>query len=101
MQELFPYLLNGISVGGQYALIAIGYTLVYGILRLINFAHGDVFMVAGLVMVYASASMPMYIALPLVLVCTALLGFLIERAAYKPLRSAPRMSVMISAIGVS
>ena len=101
MQELFPYLLNGVSVGGQYALIAIGYTLVYGILRLINFAHGDVFMVAGLVMVYASASMPMYIALPLVLACTALLGFLIERAAYKPLRSAPRMSVMISAIGVS
>ena len=49
MQGLFPYLLNGISVGGQYALIAIGYTLVYGILRLINFAHGDVFMVAGLV----------------------------------------------------
>lgn len=51
-----PYLLSGISVGGQYALIAIGYTMVYGILRLINFAHGDVFMVAGLVMVYATAS---------------------------------------------
>ena len=62
MQEMFPYLLNGISVGGQYALIAIGYTLVYGILRLINFAHGDVFMVAGLVMVYATASMPFYLA---------------------------------------
>ena len=68
MQELFPYLLNGVSVGGQYALIAIGYTLVYGILRLINFAHGDVFMVAGLVMVYTTASMPFYIALPLVLI---------------------------------
>ena len=101
MEYIVSVLLSGISVGGQYALIAIGYTMVYGILRLINFAHGDVFMVAGLVMVYASASMPMYIALPLVLVCTALLGFLIERAAYKPLRSAPRMSVMISAIGVS
>ena len=101
MQGLLPYIINGISAGGQYALIAIGYTLVYGILRLINFAHGDVFMVAGLIMVYASASMPMYIALPLVIVATALLGFLIERAAYKPLRSAPRMSVMISAIGVS
>ena len=50
-----PYLLAGISVGGQYALIAIGYTMVYGILRLINFAHGDIFMVAGLIMVYASA----------------------------------------------
>ena len=101
MQELFPYLLNGVSVGGQYALIAIGYTLVYGILRLINFAHGDVFMVAGLVMVYATTSMPFYVALPLVLVVTVILGFTIERVAYKPLRTAPRMSVMISAIGVS
>ena len=96
-----PYILAGISVGGQYALIAIGYTMVYGILRLINFAHGDVFMVAGLVMVYASASMPMYLAIPVVLIATVILGFLIERVAYKPLRSAPRMSVMISAIGVS
>ena len=101
MQEILPYLINGISVGGQYALIAIGYTLVYGILRLINFAHGDVFMVAGLIMVYATTAMPMYLALPLVLVVTVLLGFLIERVAYKPLRSAPRMSLMISAIGVS
>ena len=95
------YLLTGISVGGQYALIAIGYTMVYGILRLINFAHGDVFMVAGLVMVYVSASLPLYIAIPIVLVATVVLGFLIERVAYKPLRTAPRMSVMISAIGVS
>lgn len=96
-----PYLLAGISVGGQYALIAIGYTMVYGILRLINFAHGDVFMVAGLVMVYATASMPMYISIPLVIIATVLLGIAIEKVAYKPLRSAPRMSVMISAIGVS
>ena len=96
-----PYILTGISVGGQYALIAIGYTMVYGILRLINFAHGDVFMVAGLVMIYTTASLPMYISIPIVLVATVLLGFLIERVAYKPLRSAPRMSVMISAIGVS
>ena len=101
MQELFPYLLNGVSVGGQYALIAIGYTLVYGILRLINFAHGDVFMVAGLVMVYSTTSMPIYLAIPLVLIATVALGFTIERVAYKPLRTAPRMSVMISAIGVS
>ena len=96
-----PYLLAGISVGGQYALIAIGYTMVYGILRLINFAHGDIFMVAGLIMVYASASMPMYLSIPLVIVVTVLIGFLVERVAYKPLRQAPRMSVMISAIGVS
>lgn len=95
------YILSGISVGGQYALIAIGYTMVYGILRLINFAHGDVFMCAGLMMVYLSASLPMMMAIPLVLVLTVLLGFLIERVAYRPLRGAPRMSVMISAIGVS
>ncbi len=98
---MLDYLLNGISVGGQYALIAIGYTLVYGILLLINFAHGDVFMVAGLVMVYSATALPFYVAIPLVLVCTTALGFLIEKAAYLPLRKAPRMSVMISAIGVS
>lgn len=97
----FPYLLSGISVGGQYALIAIGYTMVYGILRLINFAHGDIFMVSGIMMVYLAASLPLYIAIPLVIVLTVLLGLLVERVAYKPLRSAPRMSVMISAIGVS
>ena len=87
LEYIVSILLSGISLGGQLALIAIGYTMVYGILRLINFAHGDVFMVAGL--------LGIYIAL------TIVLGFTIERAAYKPLRSAPRMSVMISAIGVS
>ena len=101
LSKNLPYLMAGISVGGQYALIAIGYTMVYGILRLINFAHGDIFMVAGLVMVYASTVMPVYLAIPLVLVVTVVIGFLVERVAYKPLRTAPRMSVMISAIGVS
>ena len=101
-QTILPYLLSGISVGGQYALIAIGYTMVYGILRLINFAHGDVFMVAGILMVYiCAAGVPLYLSIPLVLVMTALIGFMIERVAYKPLRTAPRMSIMISAIGVS
>ena len=94
-------LLSGITVGSLYALIAIGYTMVYGILRLINFAHGDIFMMAGFFMIYISASMPMAVAIPVVLIMTVALGLLIERAAYKPLRSAPRMSVMISAIGVS
>jgi len=102
LSTILPYLLSGVSVGGQYALIAIGYTMVYGILRLINFAHGDVFMVAGILMVYISASgVPLYISIPLVLALTAAIGFAIERVAYKPLRSAPRMSIMISAIGVS
>lgn len=101
MEFFVSILLSGISLGGQYALIAIGYTMVYGILRLINFAHGDVFMVAGMMMVFLSATLPWYIAMPIVIIATIILGFVIERAAYLPLRSAPRMSVMISAIGVS
>ena len=94
-------LLSGVTVGSLYALIAIGYTMVYGILRLINFAHGDIFMMAGFFMVYISASCSLAVSIPLVLLLTVLLGVAIEKAAYKPLRTAPRMSVMISAIGVS
>ena len=101
LEYLISTLLTGISLGGQLALISIGYTMVYGILRLINFAHGDVFMVAGLLGIYISAALPIYIAIPIVIAMTVALGFFIERAAYKPLREAPRMSVMISAIGVS
>jgi len=99
--KILPYLLSGISVGGQYALIAVGYTMVYGILRLINFAHGDIFTAAGFFMVYIAAALPVQVAIPLVVVLTVALGFTVERIAYKPLREAPRMSVMISAIGVS
>lgn len=98
---LIQHLLTGISLGGAYALIAIGYTMVYGILRLINFAHGDIFMMAGYFMIFAMASFPWFIAIPIVLIGTVALGVLIEKAAYKPLRSSPRMSIMISAIGVS
>ena len=98
---LLPYLLAGISVGGQYALIAVGYTMVYGILRLINFAHGDIFTAAGFFMVYLVAALPLSISVPLVIILTVILGFLVERVAYKPLRTAPRMSIMISAIGTS
>ncbi len=94
-------LLNGLSLGGAYAMIAIGYTMVYGILRMINFAHGDEFMVAGYFMVYAIAVFPWFISVPLVIGGTVLMSVLIEKTAYKPLRNAPRMSVMISAIGVS
>ena len=98
---IMPYVLAGVSVGGQYALIAIGYTMVYGILRLINFAHGDVFMVGGLLMVYIAAFLPLLLAIPIVIILIVLISLTIERVAYKPLRQAPRMSVMISAIGVS
>ena len=95
--------LNGISIGSIYALIAIGYTMVYGILRLINFAHGDIFMMAGYFMIICMTDLliPWYISLLLVVLFTVLLGVFIERIAYKPLRTAPRMSIMISAIGVS
>ena len=102
LPTLIQHCLTGVSLGGAYALIAIGYTMVYGILRLINFAHGDVFMVSGILMVYLNASgLPLYISLPLSVLLTVVIGFVIERVAYKPLRSAPRMSIMISAIGVS
>ena len=99
--KILPYLLAGISVGGQYALIAVGYTMVYGILRLINFAHGDIFTAAGFFMVYLAATMPLAVSVPLVILLTVALGYTVERVAYKPLRSAPRMSIMISAIGAS
>ena len=101
MVTLLQQCLTGISLGGAYALIAIGYTLVYGILRLINFAHGDLFMMSGYFMIFAMAAMPWYLAIPVVLILTVALGTGIEKVAYKPLRNAPRMSVMISAIGVS
>ncbi|WP_313371135.1 branched-chain amino acid ABC transporter permease, partial [Sedimentibacter sp.] len=93
----------GISIGSLYALIAIGYTMVYGILRLINFAHGDIFMMAAYFMIFSMVnfSLPWYVSIIIVIAATVLLGVLIEKAAYKPLRNAPRMSIMISAIGVS
>lgn len=102
--EIFmQQLANGISIGSLYALIAIGYTMVYGILRLINFAHGDIFMMAAYFIIFSMVNfnLPWYISTAIVIVVTVLLGVLIEKAAYKPLRNAPRMSIMISAIGVS
>lgn len=101
---ILSYLIRGIAVGGQYALIAIGYTMVYGILRLINFAHGDLFMVAGITLIYLVASFPafpLWLSILLMVVLVVAIGYMIEKCAYSPLRSAPRMSVMISAIGVS
>ena len=103
MDTFLQNCLNGISIGSIYALIAIGYTMVYGILRLINFAHGDIFMMAGYFMIICMTDLliPWYISVILVIIATVLLGVFIERIAYKPLRDAPRMSIMISAIGVS
>ena len=96
-------LANGISLGSLYALIAIGYTMVYGILRLINFAHGDIIMVAAYAAFFGIAvfHMPMYLSFIIAIALTTLIGMAIERGAYKPLRNSPRISIMISAIGVS
>lgn len=103
MEAFLQNCLNGISIGSSYALIAIGYTMVYGILRLINFAHGDIFMMAGYFMIIAMTNfmLPWYTSVAVVIIVTILLGVFTEKIAYTPLRSAPRMSVMISAIGVS
>ncbi|SDJ92548.1 branched-chain amino acid ABC transporter permease [Natronincola ferrireducens] len=102
--ELFlQYLTNGISLGSLYALIAIGYTMVYGILRLINFAHGEIFMMSLYFAFYGVTmfSMPWYVSFVMAVIFTAALGMLIERAAYRPLRDSPRITIMVSAIGAS
>lgn len=96
-------LINGISLGSLYSLIAIGYTMVYGILRLINFAHGDVLMMGCYFAFYGILifSLPWWISFPVALALTAFLGVVIDRGAYLPVRKAPRISALITAIGVS
>ncbi|MBC7358885.1 MAG: branched-chain amino acid ABC transporter permease [Desulfacinum sp.] len=99
----FQQLTNGISLGSLYALVAIGYTMVYGILRLINFAHGDLLMVAAYTAIYAVTmfTLPWYLSFPLAIALTGCIGILLDKVAYKPLRDAPRISLLISAIGAS
>jgi branched-chain amino acid transport system permease protein len=101
--ELIQQLVNGISLGSIYALIALGYTMVYGIVKLINFAHGDVFMIGAFVGFYAITGLHLgfFPALLLAMAVCSLLGVLIERIAYKPLRNATRIAALITAIGVS
>ncbi len=102
--EIFlQHLSNAVSLGSLYALIAIGYTMVYGILRLINFAHGDIFMLGGYFAFYALTTflMPWWVGFIVAIGLTALLGMSIEKVAYRPLRDSPKVSVLISAIGVS
>ncbi len=103
LSTFFQQLANALSLGSLYALIAIGYTMVYGILRLINFAHGDVFMLGAYIAFYSltSLAMPWWVAFLVALGLTALLGMVLERVAYRPLRDSPKISVMISAIGAS
>lgn len=96
-------LINGISLGSLYGLVAIGYTMVYGILRLINFAHGDVLMIGCYFAFYAFLifSLPWWVSFPMAILFTALLGIALDRGAYLPVRKAPRISALITAIGVS
>ncbi len=103
LTDFFQHLVNALSLGGIYALIAIGYTMVYGILRLINFAHGDIF-TYGIYFAFYGVSLfllPWWVAFILSIFLTAFLGALVERIAYRPLRDAPRISALITAIGVS
>jgi branched-chain amino acid transport system permease protein len=110
MQELLQQLIIGLSIGATYALIALGYTMVYGVLRLINFAHGEVYMVGGVSAYFLATAMmktsqPTWIKLAVVfggaVVICSVLGFLIEFLAYRPLRHRPRLVALITAIGVS
>ncbi len=103
MMGFISYLVNGISLGSVYAIIALGYTMVYGIAKMLNFAHGDVIMIGGFVVFTTVSGMglpPMLGVLISVVVCTVL-GMVIERIAYKPLRGASKLAVLITAIGVS
>jgi branched-chain amino acid transport system permease protein len=95
--------INGLQLGAVYALIALGYTMVYGVLRLINFAHGDIFMLGAFIAYYliSKLNLPIYFVFAITMLCTALAGYIIEKVAYKPLRNAPKISLLITAIGVS
>jgi branched-chain amino acid transport system permease protein len=113
-ESLLQQLINGLALGSIYALIALGYSMVYGVLELINFAHGDVFMIGTFVifgvinLFHAGPGTAFVILLPVLLIATliamatcAILGFTIEKVAYRPLRNAPRLAPLISAVGVS
>ena len=102
--SLLSYLINGISLGSVYAIIALGYTMVYGIAKMLNFAHGDVIMVGGYVVFVLASGMglPPVLAVMISMVVCTVLGMVIERVAYKPLRmAASPLAVLITAIGVS
>lgn len=103
MSSFFTYVFNGISLGSVYAIIALGYTMVYGIAKMLNFAHGDIIMVGAFVAYFAISSyhLPVFVAVILSVVVCTVLGVLIEKLAYKPLRQASSLSVLITAIGVS
>ncbi|MEF9940800.1 MAG: branched-chain amino acid ABC transporter permease [Lachnospiraceae bacterium] len=101
--SMISYLINGVSLGSVYAIIALGYTMVYGIAKMLNFAHGDVIMIGGFVVFTATSTMglPPFLGIVLSIGICTVLGMTIERVAYKPLRGASPLAVLITAIGVS
>lgn len=103
MAQFLQQIVNGLVLGGIYALIAVGYTMVYGIIQLINFAHGEIFMFGAYFafVLVTFFNLPFWVALPLSMLLCAMLGMLIDLIAYRPLRGAPRLSALITAIGIS
>jgi branched-chain amino acid transport system permease protein len=110
MQEFLQHVVNGLSLGSIYGLVALGYTLVYGVLRLINFAHGEIFMMGAfggyffvlyLLPAQVHPGLALLMVLAFAMACSASLGLLIERVAYRPMRDLPKLNLLITAIGVS
>ena len=101
MELILSTLINGLSLGGIYAMIALGYTMVYGIAKMLNFAHGDVIMIGGYVIFVFMATNNPLLAVAMAVVLCVILGVVIEKVAYKPLRGASPLAVLITAIGVS
>jgi branched-chain amino acid transport system permease protein len=101
--ELLQQIINGLSLGSLYALIALGYTMVYGIIKLINFAHGDIYMIGAFTGYYVTTylNLPFIPTLLLAMIGSVLVGIVVEKVAYKPLRKSPRITLLITAIGVS
>lgn len=101
--EFVQQLINGLSLGSIYALIALGYTMVYGIIKLINFAHGDIYMIGAFVGLYCGTKLNLSLIPTLIIsmLGAALVGVIVEKVAYKPLRNSPRITLLITAIGVS
>jgi branched-chain amino acid transport system permease protein len=101
--EFLQQLINGLALGSVYALLALGYTMVYGIIQLINFAHGEIYMIGAFAGFYSASTLklPLLPTLLVAMVASALAGIIIEKVAYKPLRNSPRIALLITAIGVS
>lgn len=103
LTTILQQLINGISAGSLYALVAIGYTMVYGVLRMINFAHGDILMVGAYLAFFGISAfmLPWWVSFTTAIIITGFIGILVERLAYRPIRNASRVSLLITAVGVS